>query len=130
MRLAIVGNCQVDPLRHVLLMANPELSVSCFNINHTRDRHEQEKIASDLSGFDVVFSQVLHENFGDLSSIEMKKKSSNFLSIPNIFFSWLASRYDLSRWRQRSSYWTYRRSPQRYLCSHGGDFPLPQRGSS
>lgn len=86
MRLAIVGNCQVDPLRHVLLMANPELSVSCFNINHTRDRHEQEKIASDLSGFDVVISQVLHENFGDLSSIEMKKKSSNFLSIPNIFF--------------------------------------------
>lgn len=86
MKLAIVGNCQVDPLRHVLLMANRELHVTCFNINHARDKHKQETISAGLSEFDFIVSQVLHNNFGDLSSTEMRRKFSNFLAIPNIFF--------------------------------------------
>jgi len=79
----VIGNCQVQPLANILESKNNELYVTKRILVH-------EGFDIDLNvinGFDIILTHYLKDNFGDLSTINLKKKFGNkVVVIPNIFY--------------------------------------------
>jgi hypothetical protein len=85
-KIAVLGNCQVDPLRHMLLFANPNLEIIPFNVNNLRREEDQKEVFQRLTNFELIVSQVLTQDFKTISSESIKSQFPNTLIIPNLFF--------------------------------------------
>jgi hypothetical protein len=85
-KIAIIGNCQADPLRHMLLFANPKFKIEPLNVNNLKEEDKQFQVFLGLSQYDLIISQVLSREFHALSSENIKSHFSNTILIPNIFF--------------------------------------------
>lgn len=86
MKIALLGNCQVDPIRHMLILASPGLEITPFNVNNMRNEKDQLNTFQKLKEFDYVVTQVLGENYRALSSKNIRTRYSNSILIPNLFF--------------------------------------------
>jgi hypothetical protein len=86
LNIALLGNCQADPLRHMLIFANSNLHVTPFNVNNLRSETEQFDVFQKLREFDLVISQALGKNYHCLSSENIRTKDFKVIFIPNLFF--------------------------------------------
>ena len=86
MRIALLGNCQVDPIRHMLMLANDSLEVTSYNVNNIRDETKQFELFDKLEQYDLVISQILKKEYNSISSLNVKASLSNAIFIPNLFF--------------------------------------------
>lgn len=86
MRLAIVANCQADPLTSVLRLALPRDEVVSVVVNRTRTLATQQAALDILLNCDVVATQPLGPAFGPLETSALREAVRELRVFPNLFY--------------------------------------------
>ena len=82
----MLGNCQVDPIRHLIYQSTGIREIKSFNFNVLNDKSDQESLVREIKTFDLVVSQVFGREFGNFEKNEIRRLFPNVILIPNLFF--------------------------------------------
>jgi hypothetical protein len=86
MKIAIVGNCQADPLANVFRMAVPGSLVNVFVVQRERTAGELTAALRDIEDADVTFAQPIAGTFGVLSTSSLVERSKRVIQFPNVYY--------------------------------------------
>ncbi len=87
LRVGVVANCQVDPLRHALMLASPEIQFVSYNVNLLRSESDQVAAVARLAKCDIVMSQPLTHGFGPIQPAELRSAGMQVIEFPNLYYS-------------------------------------------
>jgi len=86
MKVALLGNCQVDPLRHLLWQSTDIREIKNFNFNLLGEKSTHESLINEISSCDLVISQVFSMDFGVFEKNQILNLFPNTVLIPNLFY--------------------------------------------
>jgi len=91
MKLTVIANCQSSGLGFLLKEASSEIELLRVPPVHTIKQDNIDMILETVSQCDVVIHQPIGENFGPISSEQLRQHFPNkrFISFPSIFFAGL-----------------------------------------
>ncbi len=88
MKIAMLGNCQVDVYRHLLLASHQPIISELKIFEVWRYRAESfSDIAEQIEDCDLIMTQTLADSYGPISTSALEKRSPKLVRIINIFFS-------------------------------------------